>query len=226
VSPGEHSDSLYAAIIDRIPPERNELALCYIPAVIHPWHDLEPGKHPPEVVTAVIEIPGGGRNKYELDKETGLFRLDRVLYSAVHYPGDYGFIPRTLHRDGDPCDILVLIKEPTFTGCLIDVRPVGLLRMLDLGVPDDKIIAVPARDPFQHEYFDIADIPGHVLKEIEHFFQIYKDLEGKRVQTVGWEKSEVAMREVSDVIRTYGARYGAAQPELVQNAPGRTVAGA
>ena len=178
------------------------------PAVIHPWHDLAPGKHPPEVVTAVIEIPGGGRNKYELDKETGLFRLDRVLYSAVHYPGDYGFIPRTLHRDGDPCDILVLIKEPTFTGCIIDVRPVGMLRMLDLGIPDDKIIAVPAQDPFQHEYFDIADIPGHVLKEIEHFFQIYKDLEGKRVQTVGWEKSEIAMREVSDVIRSYGERYG------------------
>lgn len=173
---------------------------------MHPWHDLPAGLNPPEEITAIVEIPGGSRNKYELDKETGLFRLDRVLYSAVHYPGDYGFIPRTLSEDGDPCDVLVLIREPTFVGCMISVRPIGMLRMEDRGEPDEKIIGVPAQDPFQNEFFDIADIPQHGLKEIEHFFQIYKDLEGKRVNLLGWEKSDVAMREITAAMRRYEVR--------------------
>jgi len=175
--------------------------------VIHPWRDLPPGKHPPEEVTALIEIPSGSRNKYELDKDSGLMRLDRVLYSAVHYPGDYGFIPRTLHEDGDPCDILVLVNEPTFPGCQIDARPIGVLMMRDRGEPDDKILAVPSNDPYYGEYFDIADIPQHYLKEVEHFFHIYKDLEGRRVQTVGWEKSEKAMRVIMDSIARYAETY-------------------
>jgi inorganic pyrophosphatase len=158
-------------------------------------------------VTAVVEIPSGSRNKYELDKESGLIRLDRVLYSAVHYPGDYGFIPRTLAEDGDPCDILVLLNEPTFPGCQIDARPIGVLRMLDRGEPDDKVLAVPAHDPFYGEYFDIADIPQHYLREVEHFFHIYKDLEGKRIQTVGWEKSESAMRIILESIQRYDEKY-------------------
>jgi len=175
--------------------------------VIHPWRDLTPGPNPPEIVTAVIEIPQGARNKYELDKESGLFRLDRVLYSAVHYPGDYGLIPRTLHEDNDPLDVLVMIKEPTFTGCLIDVRPIGVLTMLDKGEPDDKILAVPCDDPAHGEYFDIADIPQHTLREIEHFFAPYKDLEGKRVELRGWEKSDVAMRIIRESIDRYAAHY-------------------
>ena len=175
--------------------------------MIHPWRDLPPGKHPPEEVTAVIAIPSGSRNKYELDKDSGLMRLDRVLYSAVHYPGDYGFIPRTLHEDGDPCDILVLVNEPTFPGCQIDARPIGVLMMLDRGEPDDKILAVPSNDPYYSEYFDIADIPQHYLKEVEHFFHIYKDLEGRRVQTVGWEKSVKAMRVIMDSITRYAETY-------------------
>lgn len=175
--------------------------------MIHPWKDLAPGRMPPEVMTAVIEIPRGARNKYELDKDSGLFRLDRVLYSAVHYPGDYGLIPRTLHEDNDPLDVLVAIKEPTFTGCLIDVRPVGVLRMLDRGEPDDKILAVPHDDPAHGEYFDIADLPQHYLREIEHFFAIYKDLEGKRVEVIGWEKSDVAMRVIEESIVRYADRY-------------------
>ena len=175
--------------------------------MIHPWRDLPPGKHPPEEVTALIEIPSGSRNKYELDKDSGLMRLDRVLYSAVHYPGDYGFIPRTLHEDGDPCDILVLVNEPTFPGCQIDARPIGVLMMRDRGEPDDKILAVPSNDPYYSEYFDIADIPQHYLKEVEHFFHIYKDLEGRRVQTVGWEKSEKAMRVIMDSVRRYAETY-------------------
>jgi inorganic pyrophosphatase len=175
--------------------------------MIHPWKDLPPGRTPPEVITAVVEIPRGSRNKYELDKDSGLFRLDRVLYSAVHYPGDYGLIPRTLHLDNDPLDVLVMMKEPTFTGCLIDVRPVGVLKMLDKGEPDDKILAVPCDDPAHGEYFDIADLPQHYLREIEHFFAIYKDLEGKRVEILGWEKSDVAMQVVEESIDRYTQRY-------------------
>lgn len=175
--------------------------------MINAWRDLAPGNHPPEVVTAVVEIPSGSRNKYELDKESGLIRLDRVLYSAVHYPGDYGFIPRTLAEDNDPCDVLVLLNEPTFPGCQIDARPIGVLKMLDRGDPDDKVLAVPSNDPFYGEYFDIADIPQHYLKEVEHFFRIYKDLEGKRVQTVGWGKSDVAMQVITESISRYAEKY-------------------
>ncbi len=175
--------------------------------MLHLWRDLAPGRNPPEEVTAVIEIPSGSRNKYELDKATGLMKLDRVLYSSVHYPGDYGFIPQTLHEDNDPLDILVMVKEQTFAGCMIDVRPIGVLRMLDRGEPDDKILGVPLHDPAHEEYFDIADIPQHMLKEIEYFFATYKDLEGKRVQVVGWQKSQEAMRIVQESIARYDAAY-------------------
>jgi inorganic pyrophosphatase len=175
--------------------------------VIHPWRDLSPGKAPPELVTAVIEIPARTRNKYELDKESGLFRLDRVLYSAVQYPGDYGLIPRTLHEDNDPLDVLVYIDEPTFTGCLIDVRPIGVLKMLDLGEPDDKILAVAVNDPLVKDYHDISDLPGHYLREVGHFFGIYKDLEGKRAEIVGWEDAESARRVITDSIERYAHAY-------------------
>lgn len=178
--------------------------------MMNPWHDFTSGKRPPEEVTAVIEIPSGSRNKYELDKETGSFRLDRVLYSSVHYPGDYGFIPRTLAEDGDPADILVLIGEPTFPGCCINTRPIGLLRMLDRGEPDAKVLAVPADDPFKHESYEIDDLEPHILKEIAHFFEIYKDLEGKRVQVMGWESRAAAEREILESIQRYRARFSAA----------------
>jgi inorganic pyrophosphatase len=180
--------------------------------VLHLWRDIASGRNPPEEVTVVVEIPAGSRNKYELDKPTGLLKLDRVLYSSVHYPGDYGFIPRTLHEDGDPLDVLVMLKEQTFSGCMIDVRPIGVLRMLDRGEPDDKILGVPLHDPAHEEYFDIADIPQHTLKEIEYFFATYKDLEGKRVQVVGWEKSHEAMRIVEESIRRYDTEYRAIGP--------------
>jgi len=175
--------------------------------VINPWHDLPVGQHPPDIVTAVIEIPSGSKNKYELDKASGLFRLDRVLYSAVHYPGDYGLIPRTLYEDGDPLDILVLINQPTFPGCLVDCRPLGVLRMRDRGEPDDKILGVPCNDPSFEEYFDIADLPQHALKEIEHFFSVYKDLEGKRVEMLGWDKSHDAMHVILESIARYQKKF-------------------
>jgi len=173
------------------------------------WHDLPAGQNPPEIITAVIEIPSGSRNKYELDKASGMLKLDRVLFSAVHYPGDYGFIPRTLHEDGDPLDVLVMVKEQTFPSCQIDIRPIGVLKMLDRGEPDDKILGVPVHDPYQQEFFDIADIPQHMLKEVEHFFHTYKDLEGKRVEIKGWGKSEEAMRIINESMSRYDATYGA-----------------
>ena len=137
-----------------------------------------------------------------------MLKLDRVLFSAVHYPGDYGFIPRTLHEDNDPLDVLVIVKEQTFPGCQIDVRPIGVLKMLDRGEPDDKILGVPVHDPYQQEFFDIADIPQHMLKEVEHFFRTYKDLEGKRVEIAGWGKSEEAMQVISESMGRYDVTYG------------------
>ncbi len=174
---------------------------------LHPWHDLPPGPHPPEEVTVVVEIPQGSRNKYELDKPTGLFRLDRVLHSAVQYPGDYGFIPRTLSLDGDPCDALVLVMEPSFPGCRIDARPIGVLRMLDRGEPDEKIVVVPSADPLQRGLFDIADVPAHLLRVIEHFFKIYKELEGGQVDIIGWEQSIAAFRSISASIDRYASEH-------------------
>jgi inorganic pyrophosphatase len=171
------------------------------------WRDLSPGNRVPDEVTAIIEIPQGSRNKYELDKESGILKLDRVLYSAMHYPGEYGFIPRTLADDGDPLDILVRMHEQTFPGCMIEARPVGVLRLLDRGEPDDKVLAVPSHDPSHEEYFDIADLPQHYLKEVEHFFLVYKDLEGKRMQILGWEKSDAAIRVIEESIERYAERY-------------------
>lgn len=176
---------------------------------MHLWHDLSPGRDPPHDVRAIVEIPGGSRNKYELDKESGLLRLDRVLYSAVHYPADYGFIPGTLAEDDDPMDILILLKEPTFPGCEVDLRPLGVLHMLDRGVPDEKILAVPTQDPLQEEYRELEDVPRHLLVEIEHFFHTYKDLEGKRVEITGWGKSDEAVRVITESMQRYDVTYGA-----------------
>jgi inorganic pyrophosphatase len=175
--------------------------------MIHPWHDLSAGPRLPDQITAVVEIPTGSRNKYELDKATGLFKLDRVLYSAVSYPGDYGLIPRTLHEDNDPLDVLVMVEQPTFTGCQITARPIGVLKMLDRGEPDDKILAVPWDDPRYNEYYDSGDYPQHYLKEIEHFFLIYKDLEGRRVEIMGWSGAQEAMKIIQESVVRYDEKY-------------------
>ncbi|MBI4409222.1 MAG: inorganic diphosphatase [Gemmatimonadetes bacterium] len=171
--------------------------------VRHPWHDLSAGPNPPDELYAVIEIPRGSRNKYELDKETGLFRLDRLLYSAVHYPGDYGFIPRTLADDDDPLDVLVMITEPTFPGCLIAVRPLGAFEMHDEKGLDEKILAVPLRDPLYAEYEELDDVAPHYLREVEHFFRIYKELEGVRTTTLGWQGRAAAQQAIADCCRRY-----------------------
>jgi inorganic pyrophosphatase len=174
----------------------------------HPWHDVPAGPRPPEVVTAVIEIPTNERNKYELDKELGVYRLDRVLHSAVHYPGDYGFIPRTLGDDDDPLDILVLMTVPVFTGCLLDARPVGLFHLVDRGRSDEKVLAVPVSDPFADHIRSLGDIPPHALKEIEHFFQVYKDLEGITTRTRGFEGADAARQVILEAMAHYEKAFG------------------
>ncbi len=157
--------------------------------------ELPVGPKSPEVINAVIEIPRGGVNKYEYDKKLHVFRLDRNLHSPVHYPGDYGFIPSTLSKDGDPLDVLVLVDDASFSGCLMEVRPIGLLDMLDQGVPDEKILAVGKGNPRYNDVWNYSEIYPHMLREITHFFAIYKDLEGKRVEVKGWRDAARA-REV------------------------------
>ena len=156
------------------------------------------GERPPELVNAIVEVPLGGVNKYEYDKQLHVFRLDRTLYSPVHYPGDYGFIPSTLAGDGDPLDVLVLVDNPSFPGCLIEVRPIGLLEMLDQGARDEKVLAVARNNPRYREIHSYSDIYSHVLREIEHFFSIYKDLEGKHTTTISWQDEAAAHRIIKE----------------------------
>ncbi len=143
-------------------------------------------------VTVVVEIPKGSRNKYEIDHVTGRVHLDRVLHSAVHYPADYGYIDNTHGGDGDPLDAMVLLEQPTFSGCLITARPVGVFLMSDEMGADEKILCVPIADPTWNHVNELVDVPPHRLKEIEHFFQIYKDLEGKITEIDGWRDREAA----------------------------------
>jgi inorganic pyrophosphatase len=145
----------------------------------------------------VIEIPRGSRNKYEVDHESGLIRLDRTLFTATQYPADYGFVPDTLGEDGDPLDALVCLYEPTFAGCLIPVKPVGLFAMRDDKGGDAKIICVPFHDPYWNHYEEVEDLPLPLRQEIEQFFSIYKDLEGKEVQIEGWRSRADALDEIT-----------------------------
>lgn len=147
--------------------------------------NLPIGSRAPEVVNAIIEVPGGQANKYEYDQTLQVFRLDRPLFASVHYPGDYGFIPSTRSSDGDALDILVLLQDPTFAGCLVEARPIGLLQMLDQQVPDQKILAVADSSPVHKSIRNHTDLDRHVLREIEHFFSVYKELEGKHTEVRG-----------------------------------------
>jgi inorganic pyrophosphatase len=170
------------------------------------WRDLETGPNPPDIVYAVIESPKGTENKYEYDVKKQAIVLDRVLYSAVHFPGDYGFLPRTLDEDGDPLDILVLVTAPTFPGCIMKARPVGLLRMMDGEKRDDKVLAVPAGDPRYEEHSDLGDLPPHILKEIAYLFETYKVLEGKSVKVLGWEGAETARSVITECQKLYAQK--------------------
>ncbi len=135
----------------------------------------------------LIEIPKGSRNKYEYDPEKRMIRYDRMIFSSMHYPSDYGFIPETLALDGDPLDVLVLVSEPTFPGCLINVRPIGVFNMTDEKGPDSKVLCVPVTDPIWNKLYRLDEVNVHLKREIEHFFEVYKDLEQKKVSVEGWE---------------------------------------
>ena len=161
------------------------------------------GSKSPELVNAVIEIPLEGISKYEYDKELHVFRLDRNLFSPVHYPGDYGFIPSTLGDDGDPLDVLVLVDTPSFPGCIQEVRPIGVLDMVDQGQGDEKILAVGEGNPRYNDVNEYSDIYPHILKEITHFFSIYKDLEGKRVEVHGWHDAAYARDRVMQAAKNF-----------------------
>jgi len=165
------------------------------------------------MIDVIVEIPQGSRNKYELDEETGQFYLDRILYASVQYPTDYGFIPNTRAEDGDHLDVLLMVSEPTFPGCRVRARPVGLLCMRDEKGSDQKILAVPVRDPRFDEIQDLADVPAHRLIEIKNFFDIYKQLEGKLTETCGWGGAEQAREVIAQARERYERERGRPEQE-------------
>lgn len=157
------------------------------------------GDNSPEEVNVIIEIPKLSQNKYEVDPDLGVMRLDRVLFSPLHYPADYGYVPQTKYLDGDPVDALVLISRPTYPGVVVDARPVGVLEMRDGGKPDEKILCVATKDPRFNPRYSMKDMNPHTLAEIVHFFEVYKALENKEVEILGWKDVEAA----HDILRTY-----------------------
>jgi inorganic pyrophosphatase len=178
-----------------------------------PFAHVSPGTNIPSVVNGIVEIPKGRRSKFEVDKASGLMKLDRYLFSSSHYPGDYGFIPQTLADDGDALDILVMVNEPTFSGCLIEARVVGLFKMTDRGHNDYKVLAVPNSDPLFAEFKQLEDVPKHFLREVEHFFATYKQLEGVTIETQGWDSAAVATAEVRESVARFLESQNAVKSE-------------
>ena len=174
-------------------------------SIAHPWHGVDPAFDGTSV-TALVEIPKGGNQKYEVDKENGLLRLSRVMFSAFTYPFNYGFIPRTLALDGDPLDILV-VGETAAPLTLLTARPVAMLRMEDQGDVDDKILAAPVHDPRWNEMRELGDVAPHRLAELHHFFTHYKDLELKETRVTEWLGREAACAEIVDSLERYAARH-------------------
>jgi len=165
--------------------------------------EISIGENFPEKINAVIEIPKGTSNKYEYDEKTGSIKLDRVLHSSLHYPVDYGFIPQTRAEDGDPGDVLVLTDSPVFSGCILEVRPIGLLKMTDENGKDNKVLAVPIGNPHMKNIKSINDVQEHVLKEITHFFEQYKVLEEKFVKVDSWGMKEDAIKLIETEHRVF-----------------------
>lgn len=164
---------------------------------------LIPAQPEPGVINVLIEIPGGSKNKYEFDKDLNAFALDRVLFASVKYPYDYGFVPNTLADDGDPLDGMVMMDEPTFPGCVIAARPIGMLLMIDGGDRDEKILCVPAEDPRYNEVNSLQDIAPHRLEEIAEFFRTYKNLEKKVTEIQGWKDVDAVKPLVEQCIKAY-----------------------
>src|SRR5271170_1386175 len=172
----------------------------------HAWHDVTPGQHLPLEFTAVIEIPMGSSVKYELDKKTGLLRLDRILYSAVFYPANYGFIPQTLAEDDDPLDVLVLCQEAVAPLTLVSARAIGLMTMVDSGKKDHKILAVAVHDPEYNGFKEASELPGHRLTMLQRFFQDYKTLEGKSVEVDDFEPAAAALPIIEESLARYSSQ--------------------
>lgn len=169
----------------------------------NPWHSVNAGENAPEIVTAIIEIPKGSKTKYELDKESGYLKLDRVMYSSVHYPYNYGFIPQTYCDDHDPLDILVLTQVNVIPMCLMRAKVIGVMRMIDGGEADDKIIAVSPDDMSVSHIEDIEELPAHALRELKAFFEDYKKLENKEVEVEKFQNKEMAWKIINQSVEDY-----------------------
>jgi inorganic pyrophosphatase len=176
--------------------------------VQHPWHGASYGDKVPEIVTAVIEIPEGSKTKYEVDKRTGLLKLDRVVYSSFHYPVNYGFIPRTLGLDGDPLDILVLCSQSIQPLCLVQATVIGNMQMIDSGEEDDKIIAVATDDPSVNHIVSIDELPRHFISVLRNYFEQYKVLENKQVVIEDFQDKSTAYRIINESIELYKQKFG------------------
>jgi inorganic pyrophosphatase len=175
--------------------------------VLHPWHGADYGNKSPQIVNGLIEIPQGSRAKYEVDKKTGLLKLDRVIYSSFHYPINYGFIPQTLGKDGDALDILVMCSESIQPLCLVEAKVIGNMQMIDTGVPDDKIIAVAAEDPAVNFYTDVNELPKHFIAQLKNYFEQYKSLEHKVVEIDEFQSKEAAYAIIEESIVYYKTKY-------------------
>jgi inorganic pyrophosphatase len=184
----------------------------------HPWHDVTPGEHLPAEFTTVIEIPMGSSVKYELDKETGLLKMDRILYSAVYYPANYGFIPQTLAEDDDPLDVLVLCQEAVAPLTLVQARTIGLMTMIDSGKKDHKVLAVAMHDPEYNGFREASELPAHRLTMLRRFFQDYKTLEGKAVEVEEMEPANQSLPVIEAALSRYSTqrRRGFGKHQLPQ----------
>lgn len=175
--------------------------------ILHPWHGAHYGEDAPRKVNALIEIPQGSRTKYEIDKKTGLLKLDRIIYSSFHYPINYGFIPQTLGHDGDPLDILVMCSEAIEPLCLVESTVIGNMQMIDNGDMDDKIIAVATQDPGVNYISDIRELPKHFIAVLRNFFEQYKVLENKKVEIEDFQGREQAYRVIDEAIGFYQSSF-------------------
>jgi inorganic pyrophosphatase len=184
--------------------------------ILHPWHEVPLGQLSPSICWAFIEISRRSRAKYEIDKQSGLLKLDRVLHSSVTYPTNYGFFPQTLHEDGDPLDVLVLSQVEISPYCLVEVKVIGVMSMIDQGLPDDKIIAVAVTDPSVNFIDDITAIPEYLEKEIINFFVTYNILENKQVTAERFQNKDVALKIVSASIENYKKKYSGKWKSIVE----------
>lgn len=171
------------------------------------WHDIDPKRITPEDFVAVVEISEGSKKKYELDKETGMIILDRVLYTSTHYPANYGFIPRSYGDDGDPLDVLILCSEALEPLTLVRCYPIGYISMLDGGRNDEKIIAIPFADPTYNKYTDISELPEHIFNEMAHFFSVYKALENKETAPGEVNGKKAAVRVIKESLENYIEKF-------------------